>query len=78
MQAIWKSKDFNAYLWYIINKSDKSQKEELIWDNRYRAKICNEGNGKKKEIIKCTYIDEEYPKSDCIRIQICGGRQDEK
>lgn len=75
--TIWKSKDFNAYLWYIINKSDKSQKEQLIWDNRYRAKIYGEGNGKKKEIIKCTYIDEEYPKSDCIRIQICGGRQDE-
>lgn len=70
--SIYKSKDFNAFLWYIINKSDKSQKDELIWDNRYRAKIWGDGNGKRKEIIKCTYIDGEYPNTDKIKIQLCG------
>lgn len=72
--TVWKSKDFNAFLWYIINKSDKSQTEELVWTDRYRAAIWGEGNGKKKEIIKCTYIDEEYPNTDKIRVQICGAR----
>ena len=70
--SIYKSKDFNAFLWYIINKSDKSQKEELVWDNRYHAKIWGDGNKKRKEIIKCTYIDEEYPNTDKIKVQLCG------
>lgn len=74
--TIWKSKDFNAYLWYIINKSDKSQTEERIWDNRYKAAIYGKNNDKKKEIIKCTYIDEEYPNTDKIKVQICGARPD--
>lgn len=72
--SIYKSKDFNAFLWYIINKSDKSQKDELIWDNRYRAAIYGKGDGKRKEIIKCTYIDDEYPNMDKIKVQICGAR----
>ena len=71
--TIWKSNDFNAYLWYIINKSDKSQKDELIWDNRYRISINK--NGKKKELIKCVYIDDEYPNTDKIKVQICGARE---
>ena len=70
--SIYKSKDFNAFLWYIINKSDKSQKDELVWDNRYRANLWGNGNGKRKEIIKCTYIDEEYPNTDKIKVQLCG------
>lgn len=33
---IWKSTDFNAFLWYIINKSSNVDEERLkcIWDNR--------------------------------------------
>lgn len=72
---LYNSKDFNAFLWYIINKSDKSQPEKLIWDNRYRAKIYGEGNGKHKEIIRCTYTDGKYPKSDILTVQICGARE---
>jgi hypothetical protein len=74
--TIWKSKDFNAFLWYIINKSDKTQTDERTWTNRYRAAMWGEGNGKTKEIIKCTYIDEEYPNTDKLRVQICGARKD--
>lgn len=72
--SVWKSKDFNAFLWYIINKSDKSQTEERTWTNRYRAKMWGDGNGETKEIIRCTYIDEEFPNTDKIRVQICGAR----
>lgn len=69
---LYTSKDFNAFLWYIINKSDKSQNTERVWDNRYRAAIYGAGNGKRKEIIRCTYIDDNYPHSDKIRVQLCG------
>lgn len=34
---LWKSRDFNAYLWYIINKGTLSNKSDLqrsCWDNR--------------------------------------------
>ena len=72
--SVWKSKDFNAFLWYIINKSDKSQDEERIWTNRYRAAMWGDGKGKTKEIIRCTYIDEEFPNTDKIKVQICGAR----
>lgn len=76
VQNLYKSKDFNAFLWYIINKSDPSNNAngELIWDNRYRAAIYGKGNGEKKEIIKCTYLDEDYPMMDKIRVQLCGAR----
>ena len=46
---VWKSKDFNAFLWYIINKSDKSQDEETIWDDRYRASIYGKKKNNKKD-----------------------------
>lgn len=72
---VYKSKDFNAFLWYVINKSDKTQTDELIWDNRYRAKIYGNNNSNKKEIIKCTYLDDVYPDSDKIKVQICGARE---
>lgn len=72
VSTIWKSKDFNAFLWYIINKSDKSQKDELIWDNRYE--MSNNQGTPRKEIIRCTYVDEGYPNSDKIKVQICGAR----
>lgn len=71
-KGVYKSKDFNAFLWYIINRSDVSQTLERTWDNRYRAAIYGKGTGKRKEIIKCTYIDESYPKSDLIKVQLCG------
>lgn len=71
---LYKSKDFNAFLWYIINKSDKSLDEELIWDNT-RYKMWVEPKNK-KEIIRCTYVDEEYPQSDIIKVQICGARNE--
>lgn len=35
---IYKSKDFNAFLWYVINKGKSNQNEneaKLLWNNRY-------------------------------------------
>ena len=72
--TVWKSKDFNAFLWYIINKSDKSQTEERIWTNRNESILWENGSRETKEIIKCTYIDEEFPNTDKIKVQICGSR----
>ena len=74
VSTLYQSKDFNAFLWYIINKSDKYQTEELIWDDRYKAQ--KKGVAKTKDIIRCTYTDEDYPKSDTITVQLCGGRED--
>ena len=71
MTDIHESKDFNAFLWYIINKSDKSQVSASTWDNRYRAAIYGKGNDDRKEIIKCTYIDDKYPHIDSIQVQLC-------
>lgn len=80
--TVWKSQDFNAFLWYIINKSDKSQDEERIWTNRYKGSWGNldktAGTDDAREIIRCTYIDEKYPNTDKIRIQICGARPKEE
>ena len=70
--TLYTSKDFNAFLWYIINKSDKSQDRERVWDTRYRAAIYGGGDGKKKDIIRCTYIDDNYPNSDKLKVQLCG------
>lgn len=72
--TLWKSKDFNAFLWYLINKSDKSQTEERIWTKRNDSVIWADDSSKGKEIIKCTYIDEEFPNTDKIKVQICGSR----
>lgn len=72
--TLWKSKDFNAFLWYLINKSDKSQNEERIWTKRNESVIWADDSSKGKEIIKCTYIDEEFPNTDKIKVQICGSR----
>lgn len=76
--TIWQSKDFNAFLWYIINKSDKSQDKERVWTSRYKAKIWGgqDPDKKEKEIIRCTYIDDEYPNTDKIKVQICGARNE--
>ena len=74
---VYESQDFNAFLWYIINKSDKSQDKERVWTNRYEGNWGNldktAGKGT-REIIRCTYIDEKYPNTDKIQIQICGAR----
>lgn len=59
--TIYQSKDFNAFLWYIINKSDKSQNEERVWKDK-----------NDKNIIKCTYIDDGISNGDKIKVQICG------
>ena len=36
------------FLWYIINKSDKTQDEERVWDNRYKDQKLWKGGNKNK------------------------------
>lgn len=49
---LWKSRDFNCFLWYIINKSSSKEKYKSFWDNRCEKKIrkkiieSNNGDGK--------------------------------
>lgn len=74
--TLYKSMDFNAYLWHIIHKSDKSQIDERIWKNRYPVKK-NKKEENLKEIISCAYLDDEYPNIDKIQVNICGSRQGE-
>lgn len=35
---LWKSRDFNAFLWYVINRAqtNKSEERKRVWDNRCR------------------------------------------
>lgn len=71
---VYQSKDFNAYLWWIINKGT-SEHAGSIWDDRYRANLYgSKKNGEPgdKKLIKCSYIDDAYPKNDSIIVHICG------
>lgn len=38
VNELWKSRDFNAYLWFVINKgqSTGTEKNKLYWDNRIK------------------------------------------
>jgi hypothetical protein len=38
LNEMWKSKDFNAFLWYVINKSSDPSDSKLMWDNRNQIK----------------------------------------
>ncbi len=48
---IWKSTDFNAFLWYVINRGTNVEPEsyKLIWDNRVRKRkqLSSDDNLKK-------------------------------
>ena len=70
---LYESKDFNAFLWYIINKGDKRFPERCTWDDRYKTSIYKKGQNKKgeKDIIKCSYVDEDYPNMDKIIVHLC-------
>ena len=52
--TVWKSRDFNAYLWYVINKKDAQ------WDNRnnlYEKTLWNDKEYEKKKDI---FFDLQY------------------
>ena len=41
IQDLWKHDDFNAFLWYVKNKGvygNLTERNKLIWDNRYKTK----------------------------------------
>ena len=56
---VYKSQDFNAYLWWVVNKGT-AEHSGSTWDDRYRASIYGKkrkGEAGDKKIIKCNYID---------------------
>lgn len=68
---VYKSKDFNAYLWWVVNKGDASQVSANTWDDRYRASLWGEkDNTGEKKILICNYIDNCYPHNDSIKIHL--------
>lgn len=55
---LYKSEDFNAFLWYVIHKGNsltKENKEKLMWDNRLEDDI------ERKKIVEV-----EYTKTDVL------------
>lgn len=50
---LWKSRDFNCFLWYIINKSNSKEKYKSFWDNRCEKKI-------RKKIIESNSRDGKF------------------
>jgi hypothetical protein len=64
---IYQSTDFNAFLWWVINKGDGSRVEESTWDNRC---LIKDGDRNIKDIITCVYIDKCYPQNDVIRVYL--------
>lgn len=58
---LWKSCDFNAYLWYVINKgtlSNLSDIQRSTWDNRVR----NIKKLKENQSLRQAFFDIETPK----------------
>lgn len=43
--TVYSSTDFNAYLWYVINKGQNPPQHKSVWDNRvdYKKKFENQG-----------------------------------
>ena len=42
IKELWKHDDFNAFLWYVKNKgvySNLTERNKLMWDNRYKTKF---------------------------------------
>ena len=56
MSSVYKSNDFNAFLWFVINKGLGSEDHRCVWDNRviYRIHLNNTEEGKAK---KTTFVD---------------------
>lgn len=55
---LWKSLDFNAFLWYIINKSSNisPEKRKCIWDNRVRRRK----ELKRNEVFKKNFFNTDF------------------
>lgn len=74
---LWKSCDFNAYLWYVINKGGTSNYTDLqraTWDNRNQVFK----KYSKDENLKKNFFDTEIPKTygDKTKIPITNGEND--
>lgn len=50
MNDLWKSRDFNAYLWYVVNKSSDANNEHRIWDNRNNFGKIKTDNGQDTDV----------------------------
>ena len=66
---MWKSRDFNCFLWYVVNKSTniESEKYKCVWDNRVRNKVrkkCINDSSFKNNFFSSTSINNQYISSN--------------
>lgn len=81
---LYKSTDFNVFLWYVINKgmnAPLSERKKLIWDNRVKEKLLgkseseitqwfNDEDERRKKIIDVSYIDNGTTATNKLNIKI--------
>ena len=84
VNELYKSTDFNTFLWYVINKglnAPISEREKLTWDNRhlmklterdddYKDKWFKNENKSRKKIIDVVYRDNGTTATNKINIKI--------
>ena len=70
--TVWKSTDFNAYLWYVINKGNGDTRS--IWDNRvhYRRQFSDPDGGATK---KDTFVEASCQNSPTRVISGIGAKK---
>ncbi len=84
VNELYKSTDFNTFLWYVINKgmsTPEKERQKLTWDNRYSFNLSTRDNDYKnkwfagennnrKKIIDVVYRDNGTSTTNKINIKI--------
>lgn len=84
VNELYKSTDFNTFLWYVINKGmsvPKEERKKLIWDNRFLVGLSGENDeyktkwfadeiDKRKKIIDVVYRDNGTTTTNTLNIKI--------
>lgn len=70
--TVWKSMDFNCYLWYVKNRQVFNNKRQRTWDNRVKDKL--DGLFKKSEDYKNEFFDKDFSEDYTFGIKDKDGR----
>lgn len=65
---LYKSTDFNTFLWYVINKgmsAPEKERKKLVWDNRFLVGLSGESDSYKEDWFNDT-IDERKKIIDVV------------
>lgn len=83
VNTLWQSHDFNAFLWYVINRgipNSETEKWKCVWDNRYSAyKKITKNSDRDTSLHKINSLGDEFydAKTDC-EVQEYNGTGDTK